>query len=71
MFRERKGSEKRVTGGDGKAVRGVEEVKAGLQELGPRFSMKLRRVDGGVGRGSERVWEWRAGDEKVRTRFAL
>lgn len=71
VFRDRKGSEKKVTGTDGRVVKGAEEVKAGLQELGPRFTMKLRRVDEGVGRGSKRIWEWRAGDEKVRTRFAL
>lgn len=71
IFRERRETEKKVVGSDGKEVKGVEGIRTGLQELGPRFTMKLRRVDEGVGRGSKRVWEWKAGDEKVRTRFAL
>jgi ribosome production factor 1 len=47
-----------------------------LQELGPRCTIKLRRVDKGVGRaGSEGTdalpWEWKPKMEKVRTRFSL
>lgn len=71
IFRDRRESEKKVVGPDGKPVVGAEEIRTGLQELGPRFTLKLRRVDEGVGRVSRTVWRWRAGDEKVRTRFAL
>lgn len=71
VFRNRKETEKNVVGSDGKVVKGAEGIRTGLQELGPRFTLKLRRVDEGVGRVSKRVWEWRAGDEKFRTRFAL
>lgn len=71
IFRERRASEKKVVDSTGKPVAGAEEIRTGLQELGPRFTLKLRRVDEGVGRISKTVWRWRAGDEKVRTRFAL
>lgn len=71
VFRERRETEKMVTGTDGKAVKGVEGIRAGLQELGPRFTLKLRRVDKGVNRGSGQEWVWKAGMEKQRTRFQL
>jgi len=76
VFRDKKETEKSVVGPDGKVVKGVEGIRAGLQELGPRFTLKLRRVDKGVGRagseGEDKVqWEWKAGMEKVRTRFNL
>lgn len=76
VFRDRKGTERAVTqGGDGpdggKAMRGAEDVRAGLQELGPRFTMKLRRVDKGLQRMSGQEWEWKAGMEKQRTKFQL
>lgn len=76
VFREKRETEKSVIGPDGKPVQGVEGIRAGLQELGPRFTLKLRRVDKGVGRaGSEGEdaiqWEWKAGMEKQRTRFNL
>ncbi|EMC97692.1 hypothetical protein BAUCODRAFT_462868 [Baudoinia panamericana UAMH 10762] len=71
VFRDRKGSEKSIQGADGKPMQGVEGIRAGLQELGPRFTLKLRRVDRGIQRRSGQEWEWRAGDEKVRTRFSL
>ncbi|KAJ2906682.1 RNA processing factor 1 [Zalerion maritima] len=76
VFREKRETEKNVQGSDGKDVRGVEGVRAGLQELGPRFTLKLRRVDKGIGRaGSEgddaTQWEWKAKMEKKRTRFNL
>jgi len=76
VFREKKETEKSVIGPDGKPVKGVEDIRAGLQELGPRFTLKLRRVDKGVGRagsdGPDKVqWEWKAGMEKQRTRFNL
>lgn len=76
VFREKRETEKSVIGPDGKPVVGVEGIRAGLQELGPRFTMKLRRVDKGVGRagseGDDAVqWEWKAHMEKQRTRFNL
>jgi ribosome production factor 1 len=58
-------------GADGKPVKGVEEIRAGLQELGPRFTLKLRRVDRGIQRSSGQEWEWKARSEKVRTRYQL
>ncbi|KAF2095289.1 Brix-domain-containing protein [Rhizodiscina lignyota] len=71
VFRDRKSSEKSIVGTDGKPVKGVEDIRAGLQELGPRFTLKLRRVDRGIQRSSGQEWEWKAGSEKVRTRFQL
>ncbi|KAL8710993.1 MAG: hypothetical protein Q9220_004592 [cf. Caloplaca sp. 1 TL-2023] len=71
VFREKRATEKNVVGTDGKEVKGVEGIRAGLQELGPRFTMKLRRVDRGVQRGSGQEWEWKGGMEKQRTRFQL
>lgn len=71
VFRDKRGTEKSIQGTDGKLMKGVEDIRAGLQELGPRFTMKLRRVDKGIQRASEQEWEWKAGDEKVRTRFSL
>ena len=71
VFREKRGTEKSVVGPDGKIVQGVEGIRTGLQELGPRITLKLRRVDTGVQSGRGEVWKWKAGDEKARTRFAL
>ncbi|KUJ20011.1 Brix-domain-containing protein [Mollisia scopiformis] len=76
VFREKRETEKSVIGPDGKAVQGVEGIRAGLQELGPRFTLKLRRVDKGIGRagseGEDAVqWQWKAHMEKQRTRFNL
>lgn len=73
VFRE---SEKSVADEDGKPMAGVEGVRVGLQELGPRFTMKLRRVDKGVGwagsEGEDAVqWAWKAKMEKDRKRFNL
>lgn len=64
VFREKRDTEKNVLDAEGKEMKGVEGIRAGLQELGPRFTMKLRRVDKGVGRaGSEGEdalqWEWK------------
>ncbi|KAK5989042.1 Ribosome production factor 1 [Cladobotryum mycophilum] len=69
-------TEKSVVSADGKELKGVESIRAGLQELGPRFTLKLRRVDKGIGRaGSEgpdaAQWEWKAKMEKDRKRFNL
>ncbi|KAF1822850.1 Brix-domain-containing protein [Dissoconium aciculare CBS 342.82] len=71
VFRDKRQSEKSIQGTDGKPMKGVEDIRAGLQELGPRFTMKLRRVDKGIQRASGQEWEWKAHDEKVRTRFNL
>ena len=70
VFREKRQTEKPLIGKDGKEMEGG--VRAGLQELGPRFTLKLRRVDQGVGRVDKGVeWEWKGRKEKVRTRFQL
>lgn len=71
MFREKRETEKNVVGPDGKEVEGVKGIRAGLQELGPRFTLKLRRIDRGIQRGSGQEWEWRGGMEKIRTKFQL
>ncbi|KAJ3481541.1 hypothetical protein NLG97_g7797 [Lecanicillium saksenae] len=76
VFRDKRTTEKSVVGADGEKMKGVEDIRAGLQELGPRFTLKLRRVDKGIGRaGSEgddaTQWEWKAKMEKDRKRFNL
>lgn len=76
VFRDKRATEKSVVGPDGEKVKGVEDIRAGLQELGPRCTLKLRRVDKGIGRagseGEDAVqWQWKAGMEKQRTRFNL
>ncbi|KAL8777382.1 MAG: hypothetical protein Q9213_007883 [Squamulea squamosa] len=71
VFREKRQTEKNVTGPDGKEVKGVEGIRAGLQELGPRFTMKLRRIDRGIQKGSGQEWEWKGKMEKQRTKFQL
>ncbi|KAI4095653.1 MAG: hypothetical protein LQ348_002429 [Seirophora lacunosa] len=71
VFREKRATEKSVVGPDGKEVKGVEGIRAGLQELGPRFTMKLRRIDRGIQRASGQEWEWKGRMEKQRTKFQL
>ncbi|KAI4262211.1 MAG: hypothetical protein L6R42_002604 [Xanthoria sp. 1 TBL-2021] len=71
VFREKRQTEKNVIGPDGKEVKGVEGIRAGLQELGPRFTMKLRRIDRGIQRVSGQEWEWKGKMEKQRTKFQL
>ncbi|EXJ80532.1 hypothetical protein A1O1_08678 [Capronia coronata CBS 617.96] len=71
IFREKRETEKSVVGPDGKEVKGVEGIRAGLQELGPRMTLKLRRVDKGIQRRSGQDWEWKAKMEKTRTKFQL
>ena len=71
IFRDKRATEKSIVGLDGKEVKGVEGIRAGLQELGPRFTMKLRRIDKGIQRSSGQEWEWRGGMEKTRTKFQL
>lgn len=61
-----------MVGVDGKDVGGgVEGIRAGLQELGPRFTMKLRRVDKGVQAGRGEEWEWKGKMDKSRNKFQL
>ncbi|KAL2823995.1 anticodon-binding protein [Aspergillus cavernicola] len=71
VFREKRATEKAVVGADGKEIQGAEGIRTGLQELGPRFTMKLRRVDKGIQRASGQEWEWKGGMEKKRTLFQL
>ncbi|CAI7592735.1 unnamed protein product [Penicillium viridicatum] len=71
VFREKRETEKAVVGADGKEMLGVEGIRTGLQELGPRFTLKLRRVDKGIQRASGQEWEWKGGMEKTRTLFQL
>ncbi|KAI9924379.1 hypothetical protein ASPWEDRAFT_99786 [Aspergillus wentii DTO 134E9] len=71
VFREKRETEKSVVGADGKEMKGAEGIRAGLQELGPRFTLKLRRVDKGIQRASGQEWEWKGGMEKKRTLFQL
>lgn len=71
VFRDKRATEKSIQGADGKPVEGVEEIKAGLQELGPRFTLKLRRVDNGVQKATGQEWKWAPKQEKIRTRFQL
>ncbi|EAW12499.1 rRNA-binding ribosome biosynthesis protein RPF1 [Aspergillus clavatus NRRL 1] len=71
VFREKRETEKSVVGTDGKEIKGVEGIRAGLQELGPAINMKLRRVDKGIQRASGQEWEWKGGMEKQRTKFQL
>lgn len=71
VFRDKRETEKSVVGPDGNVVKGAEEIRVGLQELGPRFTLKLRRVDKGIQRSSGQEWEWKARMEKVRTKFQL
>jgi ribosome production factor 1 len=71
VFRERRATEKRIIGTDGKPVQGVQEIRTGLQELGPRFTLKLRRIDRGVQWKSGQEWVWKGRMEKQRTRFNM
>ena len=60
-----------MVGADGEPIKGVEDIKAGLQELGPRFTLTLRRVDKGIQRASGQEWTWMGGMEKDRKKFQL
>lgn len=71
VFREKRETEKSVVGADGKEMKGAEGIRAGLQELGPRLTLKLRRVDKGIQRASGQEWEWRGKTDRVRTKFQL
>lgn len=71
VLREKRETEKVVVGADGKPMSGAEEIRAGLQELGPRLTLKLRRVDKGIQRKSGQEWEWKGKTDRVRTKFQL
>lgn len=72
LFRDRRDTERAVTDpATGKEIKGAEAIRAGLQELGPRLTLKLRRVDKGIQRSSGQEWEWQGKMEKVRTKFQL
>jgi ribosome production factor 1 len=71
VFREKRETEKAVVDANGKEMEGAEGIRTGLQELGPRFTLKLRRVDKGIQRASGQEWEWKGGMEKSRTKFQL
>ncbi|KAG6993850.1 ribosome production factor 1 [Physcia stellaris] len=71
VFREKRATEKSVMGADGKEIQDVKGIKVGLQEIGPRFTLKLRRIDGGIQKQSGQDWEWKGGMDKVRTKFQL
>jgi ribosome production factor 1 len=71
IFRDKRETEKSVVGLDGREMKGVEEIRAGLQELGPRMTLKLRRIDKGIQRASGQEWEWKGKTDRVRTKFQL
>jgi ribosome production factor 1 len=71
IFRDKRPTEKSVVDADGKPVKGVEEIRAGLQELGPRFTLKLRRIDRGIQHKSGGLWQWKGKTDRVRTKFQL
>jgi len=71
VFREKKEREKSVVGADGKEMVGAEGIRTGLQELGPRLTLKLRRVDKGIQRAGGLEWEWKGKTDRVRTKFQL
>jgi len=75
VFREKRESEKEVGFGldparadGGKGMEGL-GVRVGLQEIGPRFTLKLRRVERGVKK--DIVFQWKGSMDKVRTKFQL
>ncbi|CAK7240774.1 MAG: Ribosome production factor 1 [Sporothrix thermara] len=70
-MREKRATERSVTEKDGKAMTGVEDVRVALQEIGPRMTLKLRRVDKGIQRMSGQAFEWKGRMEKKRTVWQL
>lgn len=71
VFRDKRETERSVVGSDGREMKGTESIRAGLQELGPRLTLKLRRVDKGIQRASGQEWEWKGKTDRVRTKFQL
>lgn len=75
VFREKRETEKEVgfgldpnKPGGGKGMEGL-GVRVGLQEIGPRFTLKLRKVERGLKK--DVVFEWKGGMDKARTKFQL
>jgi ribosome production factor 1 len=75
VFREKRETEKEAGFGldaskpdGGKGMEGL-GVRVGLQEIGPRFTLKLRRVERGLKKDS--VFQWNGKMDKVRTKFQL
>ncbi|KZM19468.1 Ribosome production factor 1 [Ascochyta rabiei] len=71
VFRDKRETEKPILGNDGKPIKGVEDVKVGMQEIGPRMTLKLRRIDRGIQYKSGQEWQWKGRMEKQRTRFNM
>ncbi|OXV07428.1 hypothetical protein Egran_04807 [Elaphomyces granulatus] len=72
MFGDKRPTERSITGVDGRPIAGVEDLKVRLQEIGPRLTLRLRRVEKGIQRSSEgQIWEWKPKLEKKRTVFQL
>ncbi|KAF1939297.1 Brix-domain-containing protein [Clathrospora elynae] len=71
VFRDKRESEKPYLAADGKPLQGVEDVKVGMQEIGPRMTLKLRRIDRGIQFKSGQEWQWKGRMEKNRTRFNM
>lgn len=78
VFRERRKTEKPVgygledggkDGGNGSKGDDSIPIRVGLQELGPQFTLKLRRVEKGIKEGVE--WEWKGEMERDRKLFQL
>ncbi|EFX05963.1 RNA processing factor 1 [Grosmannia clavigera kw1407] len=69
--RDKRATERSVADKNGKTMAGVEDVKVALQEIGPRMTLKLRRVDKGLQRMSGQAFEWRGRMEKQRTLWQL
>ena len=75
VFREKRATEKEAGFGldptkadGGKGMEGL-GVRVGLQEIGPRFTLKLRRVERGLKKDT--IFQWKGGMDKVRTKFQL
>ncbi|KAF2128646.1 Brix-domain-containing protein [Dothidotthia symphoricarpi CBS 119687] len=71
VFRDKRETEKPVVGNDGKPIKGAEDIKVGMQEIGPRMTLKLRRIDRGIQFKSGQEWQWKGRMEKKRTRFNM
>ncbi|KAF2446401.1 Brix-domain-containing protein [Karstenula rhodostoma CBS 690.94] len=71
VFREKRATEKQVLDANGKPLKGVEDIRVGMQEIGPRATLKLRRIDRGIQFKSGQEWKWKAHAEKERTRFNM
>jgi ribosome production factor 1 len=75
VFREKRETEKEAGFGldtgradGGKGMEGL-GVRVGLQEIGPQFTLKLRRMERGIKKDT--VWEWKGKTDRVRTKFQL